>query len=220
MCICRILLMIFTVGQWFSIGTDPIKGILEVVRIFKRVIGILWHKKRNTYLVFAPGSWHKAPKTFPISWVISILLLLLCWAASVVSDSVRPHRRQSTRLPVPGILQARTLEWGAISFSNAWKWKVKVKSLSHVRLLVTPWTAAHQAPPSTGFSRWEYWSGCHCMLGVSYSLCRMVTRRSKSWLEAWKFPHCLSSGERRGVRHWINNQSCLHAEVAIKIPKL
>ena len=61
--------------------------------------------------------------------------------------------------PVPGILQARTLEWVAISFSNAWKWKVKVKSLSLVRLLVTPWTSAHQAPPSMGFSRWEYWSG-------------------------------------------------------------
>ena len=61
--------------------------------------------------------------------------------------------------PVPGILQARILEWVAISFSNAWKWKVKVKSLSRVRLLATPWTAAHQAPPSMGFSRQEYWSG-------------------------------------------------------------
>ena len=61
--------------------------------------------------------------------------------------------------PVPGILQARTLEWGAISFSNAWKWIVKVKSLSRVRLFSTPWTAAHQAPPPMGFSRQEYWSG-------------------------------------------------------------
>ena len=56
---------------------------------------------------------------------------------------------------VLGILQARTLEWVAISFSNAWKWKVKVKSLSHVQLIATPWTAAYQAPPSMGFS----WSG-------------------------------------------------------------
>ena len=62
---------------------------------------------------------------------------------------------------IPGILQARTLEWVAISFSNAWKWKVKVKSLSCVQLLATPWTAAHQAPPSMGFSRQEYWMGCH-----------------------------------------------------------
>ena len=60
---------------------------------------------------------------------------------------------------VPGILQARTLEWVAISFSNAWKWKVKVKSPSRVQLLVTPWTAAYQAPPSMGFSRQKYWSG-------------------------------------------------------------
>ena len=61
--------------------------------------------------------------------------------------------------PVPGILKARTLEWVAISFSNAWKWKVKVKSLSRVRLLATPRTAPYQAPPSMGFSRQEYWSG-------------------------------------------------------------
>ena len=60
--------------------------------------------------------------------------------------------------PVPGILQARILEWVAISFSNAWKWKVKVKSLSRVRLLATPWTAAHQGPLCMGFSRQEYWS--------------------------------------------------------------
>ena len=57
--------------------------------------------------------------------------------------------------PVPGILQSRTLEWVAISFSNAWKWKVKVKSFSRVRLLATPWTAAYQAPSPMGFSRQE-----------------------------------------------------------------
>ena len=63
--------------------------------------------------------------------------------------------------PIPRILQARTLGWVAISFSNAWKWKVKVKSLSHVRLwlFATPWTAPHQASPSMGFSRQEHWSG-------------------------------------------------------------
>ena len=61
--------------------------------------------------------------------------------------------------PVPGILQARILKWVAISFSNAWKWKVKVKSLSRARLLATPWTGSYQSPPSMGFSRQEYWSG-------------------------------------------------------------
>ena len=60
---------------------------------------------------------------------------------------------------VPGILQARTLEWVAISFSSTWKWKVKVKSLSRVWILATPWTAAYRAPPSMVFSRQEYWSG-------------------------------------------------------------
>ena len=61
--------------------------------------------------------------------------------------------------PIPGILQARKLEWVAICFSNAWKWKNKIKPLSRVWLLATSWTAAHQAPPSVGFSRQEYWSG-------------------------------------------------------------
>ena len=60
--------------------------------------------------------------------------------------------------PVPGILQARTPEWVAISFSHTWKWKVKAKSFSRVQLFVTPWTTAYQAPPSMGFSRQEYWS--------------------------------------------------------------
>ena len=73
--------------------------------------------------------------------------------------------------PIPGILQARTLEWVAISFSNAWKWKVKVKSLSRFRSSATPWTAAFQAPPSMGFSRQKSTGvGCHCLLRLfSYS---------------------------------------------------
>ena len=69
-----------------------------------------------------------------------------------------PIDRSPPGSPVPGILQARTLEWVAISFSNAWKWKVKVKSLSPVPLLATPWTTAYQAPRSMRFSRQEYWS--------------------------------------------------------------
>ena len=72
--------------------------------------------------------------------------------------------------PVPGILQARTLECIAISFSNARKWKVKGKSLSHVWLLATPWTAAYQAPPSMGLSRQEYWSGVSLPSPLSESM--------------------------------------------------
>ena len=67
---------------------------------------------------------------------------------------------------VPGILQARTLEWVAISFSNAWEWKVKVKSLSRVQLFVAPWTAAYQAPLSMGFCRQEYWSGLPSLIHI------------------------------------------------------
>ena len=70
-----------------------------------------------------------------------------------------PINGSPPRSRIPGILQARILEWVAISFSNEWKWKVKVKSVSRVQLLATPWTAAHQAPLSMGFSRQEYWSG-------------------------------------------------------------
>ena len=69
--------------------------------------------------------------------------------------------------PGSAVLQARILEWVAFFFSNAWKWKVKVKSLSRVRLLVIPWTAAYQAPPSMGFSRQEYWSGVPLPSSVS-----------------------------------------------------
>ena len=70
-----------------------------------------------------------------------------------------PKDSSPTGSSVPGILQSRILEWVAISFCSAWKWKVKVKSFSRVRLLATPWTLAYQTPPSMGFSRQEYWSG-------------------------------------------------------------
>ena len=88
--------------------------------------------------------------------------------------------------PIPGLLQARTLEWVAISFSNAWKWKVKVKSLSRVQLFETPRTAAYQAPPSMGFSRQEYWSGVplpspKCMLSV---LKKKKRWQFKTWMLA------------------------------------
>ena len=86
---------------------------------------------------------------------------MLCYAKSLQSCPTLcdPIDGSPPGSPVPGILQARTLEWAAISFSNAWKWKVKVKSLSRVRLLAIPWIAAYQAPPSMGFSKQEYWSG-------------------------------------------------------------
>ena len=88
-------------------------------------------------------------------------ITMLCYAKSLPSCPTLcdPIDGSLPGFPVPGILQAKTLEWVASSFSNAWNWKEKVKSLSRVRLLATPRTAAYQAPPSMGFSRQEYWSG-------------------------------------------------------------
>ena len=89
----------------------------------------------------------------PVSPERSSFLFLQCTAAAkslqLCPTLCDPMDGSPPDSPVPGILQARTLEWVAISFSNAWKWKVKVKSLSRARLLVTPWTAAYQAPPSS-----------------------------------------------------------------------
>ena len=92
-------------------------------------------------------------KQFTLAAAAAAKLLQSCPTLCNPTDGSPPDS------PIPGILQARTLEWVAISFPNAWKWKVKVKSLSHVQFSATPWTAAHQAPPSMGFSRQEYWSG-------------------------------------------------------------
>ena len=104
-----------------------------------------------------------------------VVFLFLCWSMVDLKFCVRlryaakslqscptlcdPIDGSPLGSSVPRILQARILEWVAISFSNAWKWKVKVKSLSRARLLVTPWIGAYQAPLSMGFSRQEYWSG-------------------------------------------------------------
>ena len=94
-------------------------------------------------------------------WAEALSKSMPCYAKSLQSCPTLcdPRDGSPPGSPIPGTLQARTLEWVAISFSNAWKWKVKVKSLSRVWLLATPWTAAHQAPLSMGFSRQEYWSG-------------------------------------------------------------
>jgi len=98
-------------------------------------------------------SWHRYCLFFGLAAAAAAKSLQSCPTVQDPIDGSPPGS------PIPEILQARTLEWVAISSSNAWKWKVKVKSLSRVGLLATPWTAAHQAPLSTGFSRQEYWSG-------------------------------------------------------------
>ena len=124
-------------------------------------------------------------KYFLHSQLYSFAFHLIYAAAAAAAKSLQscptlcdPIDGSSPGSPIPGILQARTLEWVAISFSNAWKWKVKVKSLSRVQLLATPWTAAYQAPPAMGFSRQEYWSGVTLpsLLGepTEVFICRVV----------------------------------------------
>jgi len=119
-----------------------------------------WKQVKDNSL---PGHFHK--NTHNIKNKIPRRNLSRRWAAAAAKSLQScptlcdPIDGSPLGSPVPGILQARILEWVAISFSNAWRWKVKVKSLSPIRLWVTPWTAAYRAPPSMGFSRQEYWSG-------------------------------------------------------------
>ena len=127
--------------------------------------------------------------------LVAQLCLILCYPMDCSLPGSSVH----------GILQARTLEWVAISSSNAWKWKVKVKSLSRVRLLVTPWTAAYQAPPSMGFSRQEYWSGVPLPspereLHLPNSCPKVTSQLSHSLpLEVWV---------RQGKKWRVLHQSC------------
>ena len=117
---------------------------------------------REIHEIIFSGLW----KPWPSVIFIIFLTILLHAAAAAAAKSLQscptlcdPIDGLPPGSPVPGILQARTLEWVAISFSSAWNWKVKMKSPSRAQLLATPWTTTHQAPPSMGFSRQEYWSG-------------------------------------------------------------
>ena len=117
----------------------------------KRTISVSLAALRSTLCFWSSAIWHDVPAAAAAA-AAAAKSLQSCPTLCDPIDGSPPGS------PVPGILQARTLEWVAISFSKAWKWEVKVKSLSRVRLVATPWTAAHQAPPSMGFSRQEYWS--------------------------------------------------------------
>ena len=118
-----------------------------------RMVDVHWRKKLGNVKVQKKRIKKVSPVIFYLEMTAAAKSLQSCPTLCDPIDGSPPGP------PIPGILQARTLEWVAISFSNAWKWKVKVKLLSRDRLLATPWTAAYQAPPSMGFSRQEYWSG-------------------------------------------------------------
>ena len=115
--------------------------------------GNIWVKRKASSLLNQQGV-EKTQGPFPVSDVAAAAAAKSLRSCPTLCDSIDSRPPGS---PIPGILQARTLEWVAISFSNALK--VKVKLLSRVQLFRTPWTAAYQAPPSMGFSRQEYWSG-------------------------------------------------------------
>ena len=126
------------------------------------VFQIWWHIECSTFTASSFRIWNSSTgiPSPPLA------LFVVMFSAAAAAKSLQscptlcdPIDGSPPGSAVLGILQARTLEWVAIYFSNAWKWKMKVKSFSRVRLFVTPWTAAYQATPSMGFSRQEYWSG-------------------------------------------------------------
>ena len=156
------------------------------------------------YLPFLNPAWTSGSSRFTYCWNLAWLeefwALLACAATAAKSlqscpTLCDPRDGSPPGSPVPGILQARTLEWVAISFSNAWQWKVKVKSLSRVRPLATSWTAAYQAPLSMGFSRQEYrsgvplpsptsmWDECNCAVVWAFFGIAFVW----DWNENWPF---------------------------------
>ena len=131
--------------------------------LLRNLVTVLWGTPLYIQVIFLLR--HSTFLSVVLFWLFDywIIMSLLLFSCSVVSDSLWPSGLPLDCSPlgssVHGIFQARTLDWVAISFSDAWKGKVKVKSLSRSQLLATPWTAAYQAPPSTGFCRQEYWSG-------------------------------------------------------------
>ena len=155
LCASSFLLLIVpgsNVGEKGSILHQPNADISLLIHFLSEFVAIVL----KNHWIFSNCQWMKTLKLFciiKIDFAAAAKSLQSCPTLCDPIDGLLPGSS------VPGILQARTLEWVAISFSNAWKWKVKVKSLSRVRLIATSWTAAYQAPPSMGFSRRENWNG-------------------------------------------------------------
>ena len=146
---------------------------------------------------------NQASLSFTVSWSLLTYAAKSLQSCPTLCDPIDGSPPGS---PIPGILQAKTLEWVAISFSNAWNLKVKVKSLSRLWLLATPWTAAHQAPPSMGFSRQEYWSGVPLpsptyLYGISNNIDQVLLRIRWLLLDSYSID-CFSSPQ-------LQKQLCL-----------
>ena len=149
----------FSSNKSFLLGTDCLLGCCacSMKGLFTFVHQMPYHICAHCLHACSFVLTNPKPLCYPL--MLFHLLLCLIIPAAAAAKSLQscptlcdPMDGSPPGSPVPGILQARTLEWVAISFSNAWKWKVKVKSLSQVWLLATPWTAAYQALPSMGFS--------------------------------------------------------------------
>ena len=142
----------------WALHTIPVVYICASFRdIFFQICSFLLQWNLFFHFTGALLIWSARRSNQSVLLLLLLLLLLLSrfshvWLCNPIDGSPPGS-------PISGILQSRALEWVAISSSNAWKWKVKVKSLNCVWLFSTPWTAAHQAPPSMGFSRQEYWRG-------------------------------------------------------------
>ena len=187
--------------MWFLPTTDNQASLKSFIRIFEA--GIFWLVETNLKMEARICRWGNINvstwKGYLASLIIKerqiktaerpcFLFFILSKAAPAAAKSLQscptlcnPIDGSPPSSPVPGILQARTLEWVAISFSNAGKWNVKVKLLSHVWLLATWWTAAYQAPPSMGFSRQEYWSG----VPLPSPLSKAKGRQNQVWIRLY-----------------------------------
>ena len=127
----------------------------HIVFVFLCLTYVTYHNPLKVH-----ACWHMCQDFLPsYEWIIFLYAAAAAKSLQSCPTLCDPLDGSPPGSHLPGILQARTLEWVAISFSNARKWKVNVKMFSRVQLLATPWTAAYQAPPSVGFSRQEYWSG-------------------------------------------------------------
>ena len=142
--------------KWFSFEVIWPKLLISFF-LFKALLGTPWPspvvRPSCCEIANCPPQWKGSSLRPPAAAAAAAKSLQSCLTLCDPTDGSPPASA------IPGILQARTLEWVAISFSNAWKWKVKVKLLSRVRLFKTPRTSAYQAPPLMGFPRQEYWSG-------------------------------------------------------------
>ena len=157
----------YFISMWFGLKSFKIRIVIEHLRIVAR---IKWENKYDVRVL----------ANIIYTYAAAAKSLQSCPSLCVPRDGSPPGS------PIPGILQARTLEWVAISFSNAWKWKVKEKSLSRVQLLETPWTAAYQGPPSMGFSRQEYWSGVPLPSPNIYLYFSIIKWTSHDNLSGWE----------------------------------